>query len=774
MSNKNKYVNLKISGRIFPSWILKNFKEYKLPEIFIDENQDPCSIKTKKELNKYQTFLAKYLSPTSPYNQQLLYHGMGSGKTATAINLMNVIYNYDNDYHFIVLIKASLRDDPWLKDLTEWMHRGASETDMQLEKTAMFKNIHFVHYDSPFASRDFLKVMKGIENTKNVMYIFDEVHKFIGNVYSNIIRGTGRSQIIYDFIMREKIENKATKIILMSATPAVNNVFELALIFNLLRPGIFPNSEADFERLFVSESNYPILNPIKKNLFQRRIMGLVSYYSGATPDKYAKKHLKFIDLVMTKEYYNTYHVFEELEAKISLKYKRVGKKSELHKTYTRQLCNFKFPDIDDKVFGANRPRPGNFKISEADINKLERGQEIINTNKNQREAFDKYQATIDYFVERTVKYFENIKSQDVKTGLTIFDDIENFRKNYDDYKGRFENFYNSDIQKSNLFKELYNSSPKMLAICFYTIISPGKVFIYSNYVSVEGIRMMTVYLELFGFANYNSSKKFWGYCEYHGKIDKKNKLKNKAVFNGDDNIYGEKCKIMLFSPSAAEGIELTNIRQEHIMEPHWNEVRIEQVIGRGVRQCKHKDLPLKDRTVDIFRYKIFKPQKLKADDKIRQTADEYVENLAKSKYDLIESFLSALREIAIDCELFRNHNMLTGKYNCFKFPESSLFTEYIGPAYREDIKDDIKYDNGLNAPGSHVERVKVIKINGVIKLGPDSYTNPINYWYYQNNGTVYDYETHYPVGKIKIINDLPDKLDKNTYIITDVIDIQKI
>ena len=29
----------------------------------------------------------------------------------------------------------------------------------------------------------------------------------------------------------------------MTGTPAINNPFEIALIFNLLRPGIFPNSE---------------------------------------------------------------------------------------------------------------------------------------------------------------------------------------------------------------------------------------------------------------------------------------------------------------------------------------------------------------------------------------------------------------------------------------------------------------------------------------------------------------------------------------------------
>lgn len=33
--------------------------------------------------------------------------------------------------------------------------------------------------------------------------------------------------------------------------------------------------------------------------------------------------------------------------------------------------------------------------------------------------------------------------------------------------------------------------------------------------------------------------------------------------------------IIMISSAGAEGINLLNTRQVHIMEPHWNEVRIE-------------------------------------------------------------------------------------------------------------------------------------------------------------------------------------------------------
>ena len=77
---KEKYVDLKINGRLFPSWILANFKAYKLPDM-VKSDDDPCFRQTKLELRKYQMFLSKYLDFNSPFKNILIYHGVGSGKT---------------------------------------------------------------------------------------------------------------------------------------------------------------------------------------------------------------------------------------------------------------------------------------------------------------------------------------------------------------------------------------------------------------------------------------------------------------------------------------------------------------------------------------------------------------------------------------------------------------------------------------------------------------------------------------------------------------------
>ena len=103
--------------------------------------------------------------------------------------------------------------------------------------------------------KNFLDAIKESDSTKKNFFIIDEAHNFINNLYNNIISKTGkRAFVIYDYILKEKIEAPDTMILLMSGTPAINNPFELALIFNLMRPGIFPSSELKFNEIYIKSN----------------------------------------------------------------------------------------------------------------------------------------------------------------------------------------------------------------------------------------------------------------------------------------------------------------------------------------------------------------------------------------------------------------------------------------------------------------------------------------------------------------------------------------
>ena len=66
------------------------------------------------------------------------------------------------------------------------------------------------------------------------------------------------------------------------------------------------------------------------------------------------------------------------------------------------------------------------------------------------------------------------------------------------------------------------------------------------------------------------------------------------------NKIGEKIKVVIISMTGSEGIDFKNLRQLHILEPWYNLSLIEQIIGRAVRNCSHKNLPFSKRNVEIF------------------------------------------------------------------------------------------------------------------------------------------------------------------------------
>jgi hypothetical protein len=198
------------------------------------------------------------------------------------------------------------------------------------------------------------------------------------------------------------------------------------------------------------------------------------------------------------------------------------------------------------------------------------------------------------------------------------------------------------------------------------------------------------------------------------------------------------------------------------------------MVGRAIRLCSHKDLPKNERVVEVFRYKSIRSTPNK-----KMSTDQLIESIARSKEGLIQSFEDSIKESAIDCELYKAHNLLVDDYKCFKFEEKSLFDEQIGPAYKDDLIDDLKMNNGSNSINSKIVRIKVIKIKAVKILSKDSdnikYSQPKFYWYNPETYVVYDYDLKFPIGKVGISDDnIPLKLSEDTYIIDKVIPIPHI
>lgn len=178
----------------------------------------------------------------------------------------------------------------------------------------------------------------------------------------------------------------------------------------------------------------------------------------------------------------------------------------------------------------------------------------------------------------------------------------------------------------------------------------GKMFFYSGFKKYGGIKSFAQVLEAFGYKNYiDHGEGKRRYAIWSGDQDMMTKRELESVFNNKRNLDGSRVKILLLSPSAKEGLSLYGIRQAHILENYWNWSRMLQIIGRGSRYCSHKDLPEEERNIKVYIYLSVHPKE-------KETIDEYIYELSKTKNKLIEQFEQAIKEAAVDCELFKNAN----------------------------------------------------------------------------------------------------------------------
>ena len=444
-----------------------------------------------------------------------------------------------------------------------------------------------------------------------------------------------------------------------------------------------------------------------------------------------------------------YSHYDEIEKKIE---KQSYKGSSTYKSFTRQSSNFVFPNISNKINGESRPRPSKFNVSEKLAN-LILEEKLSHKNIDKNKNILEYNDLLNYFIKSFKVYMDKVK---LKDNSSLSNDINIYKEKY---KSNFNNFIKDYKNKSLLLTKLYECSCKMIALIFKTFESKGPILVYSNYVKMEGLDIFKIYLEYFGYADYNSSKKAkYYYTEYHGGITNvEERENNRRVFNDVKNIKGDIIKIILISPAGSEGISLANVRQVHVLEPYWNEVRIEQLIGRAIRQCSHKDLPMKERHVEIYRYKAITNNN-------ELTTDQKIEKLALQKYKLINTFLTLIKQAAVDCQLFKNVNMLEEKYQCFKFDENYLFNKNPGPAYKEDLDYDMELDNGLNSLNSIVKTIKVREIYAVVKISENNYSDKQLYLLDEKTNIVYDYDLNFALGKLMMTEyDIPNKLDKDIF-----------
>jgi superfamily II DNA or RNA helicase len=197
--------------------------------------------------------------------------------------------------------------------------------------------------------------------------------------------------------------------------------------------------------------------------------------------------------------------------------------------------------------------------------------------------------------------------------------------------------------------------------CYQRIAkSKGPVFVYSNFVSASGIKDFAVILSSKGYREVTpdicpigSAKRF---ATFKTGEEKQN-ARILSIYNSTKNKDGSLIKVILGSPAMKEGVTLLRVREVHLLDPYWNKNRTEQIIGRAIRFCSHKDVSPTERLVDVYHYISHTSQGV-------LSVDQHVHKLAKSKNDLVDLFTKKLKQFAFDCSLFKSVN---GVERCGRF-----------------------------------------------------------------------------------------------------------
>ena len=213
-------------------------------------------------------------------------------------------------------------------------------------------------------------------------------------------------------------------------------------------------------------------------------------------------------------------------------------------------------------------------------------------------------------------------------------------------------------------------------------ISKGIILIYSQYID-SGLIPVALALEEMGFTRYGENVKplfkkrptdvvdvktmkppinkqqfmpaRYSIITGDPRISPNNDFEVKGL-TGEDNKDGYKVKVVLISKAGSEGIDLKFIRQVHILEPWYNMNRIEQIIGRAVRNFSHKDLDFEERNVEIFMHGT-----ILGEENIEEAADLYVYRVAEFKAIQIGNVSRVLKETAVDCIINHDQTKFTQK-----------------------------------------------------------------------------------------------------------------
>lgn len=850
-----------------------------------DEEADMCmrqgSTTGTQELLPYQKLVKDYLLIETPYRGLLVYHGLGSGKTCSAIGVAESLLSNKKIY---VLTPASLQanfrqqirqcGDPIYMKNSHWEIRTVrSDADKQpalamgiSDEFLRSQGRYFVSVPDRAPNYDALPldVRKGVDaqisdlidsrykfvnyngltadsvkalvpeedpatskTFNNAVVIIEEAHNFI----SRVINKSEISNRVYQAIYNAQ----DCKVVMLSGTPVINRPNEVAYFMNLLRGPIerviipivdVPAwDEAAMGKFFKSQ---PEVDTVEFNSLKRTVMitrnppHFKSVYN-EKGDRIAVQYVKDMDRLTNNAWV----------ASIRDKFKTAFPGGDLgdKEKVSREVLECLPTKFDEFV---------NYFIDGLEVKNsllfMRRIQGLVSYYKGADERMlpkrvddDKILERIQMSDEQFNRYLEirwdeiQMESRKAMRGPSALNEdfttarvLSRLACNYAlpaEFKPPKKTSETEKVDKSAILAKLKENPDRFLRPAGLDVYSPKlkralelvkeslgtddfrNQFVYSAYRELEGLGVFGAILEANGFQEYKLIQTDGVYSEdpsmdpekpafafYSGEEDVEQRELSRYVFNEDwqglstefpkhaqaikDSVArrgGKKLLCVLMgTAAAAEGLNLKNVRHIHILEPHWNPARHDQVVGRGIRLCSHATrqrlvdgaivkevVPQEERTIRIsFYVTVFSPNQLttttgfnivpirRADTREKRydapetaagarppegfmTSDEFLYEISYEKSRITAGISRLLKQAAVDCEIHRKlHAKEKPVLQCMRF-DSTVRGEDL--AFHPNIKDEELDVTFLRNQIKRKRRLQKVKIKDfVVLVDPDT------------------------------------------------------
>ena len=517
--------------------------------------------------------------------------------------------------------------------------------------------------------------------------------------------------------------DKSSDDIIKKITEVLNktDIVKLSIKSKIVNNEALPTDKVIFNKLFIDDSNDDNIHIKNEDLFKRRILGTTSYYKTSGSDLFPKmlepvSRELFMADHQIKKYLEVRTVEIRMDDRKKL-FKKGGAKDDVgsvYRAFSRMVCNFAFPDEINRIFPQDVRMIMKKEIANIESDKSSGSDDDKDDAKQlNKDVAAAYSEQLDVAMNKLIK---------------------------------------SDCLDIDKLRNLY--SPKFAQMYEDINTSPGSVLVYSQFRMIEGLGIFKEVLNRQGYVEINiiNSDDFGYMIDDIDVFDEKYDNKRYVVFNSDriktnilmnifngnskalpkiiqsqlkqinididkEQLYGKVVKAMMITQSGAEGISLKNVRRVLITEYFWNSVRIDQVIGRAVRTCSHKSLPIDDQNVQVYSYLMnFTKKQLDNNPTLRSkdkeiTTDMHIYNIAKSKEGLINSFLKMLKAASFDCVIQSDINKpLSNGYKCYNWPINVDNNEL---SYTNNINADKKILQFKNKQHMRKDRGRAVIKNGI-------------------------------------------------------------